>query len=200
MYGHQYTDDEKAFLKEFVPGHSHKEIQAAFTERFGWEITRVQVSSSIKRYGLNTGRTGRFEKGCTACNKGVPMSKEVYEKVSRTMFKPGNMPVNHRAVGSERVNVDGYIEIKVAEPNKWRLKHNIVWEQHHGSIPKGSVIVFLDSNKLNVDISNLKLISRSELLIMNRHKLFQADAELTEAAVNVAKVINAGNKAKKRKE
>ena len=197
---HMYTEDEKAFLKEFVPGHSYKEIQAAFTERFGWEITRTQVSSSIKRYGLNTGRTGRFEKGCTARNKGVPMPKEVYEKASKTMFKPGHMPINHRPIGSERVNKDGYMEIKVAEPRKWRLKHNVVWEQHNGTIPTGFVVIFLDGDKLNVDISNLKLISRSELLIMNRYNLFQNDVELTDAATNVAKVIDARNRAKKRKE
>lgn len=35
MYGHQYTVEEQKFMKEYVPGHSYKEIQKAFTEKFG---------------------------------------------------------------------------------------------------------------------------------------------------------------------
>lgn len=126
------------------------------------------------------------------------MSPEVYEKVKRTMFKKGNVPGNHRPVGSERVNVDGYIEIKVKEPSKWRLKHNVVWEQHHGKIPKGSVVIFLDRDKMNVSIDNLKMITRSELLTMIRHGLYGDSAETTEVGTNIAKLIDSTSKAKKR--
>ena len=33
MYGHRYTEEEKKFMTEYVPGHSYREIQKAFTER-----------------------------------------------------------------------------------------------------------------------------------------------------------------------
>ena len=29
------------------------------------------------------------------------------------MFKKGNVPANHRPIGSERITVDGFVEIKV---------------------------------------------------------------------------------------
>ena len=45
------------------------------------------------------------------------------------MFAKGNVPPNHRPVGSERISKDGYIEVKVAEPNKWRLKQRVVYEE-----------------------------------------------------------------------
>lgn len=35
MYGHRYTDEEKTFMQEYVPGHSYREIQKAFVDRFG---------------------------------------------------------------------------------------------------------------------------------------------------------------------
>ena len=61
-------------------------------------------------------------------------------------------------------------------------------------------IIFLDGNSQNVELSNLKLVSRKELLIMNRQKLFGATSELTEAGINIAKLYDAKYKAEKRKE
>lgn len=199
MYGRIYTDEEREFFEEYVPGHSYKEIQSAFTEKFGWDITIGQVNSYIGNHHLNTGRTGRFEKGQAAHNKGQKMPKEVYEKAKYTMFSKGHTPANHKPVGSERVNVDGYIEIKVEEPRKWRLKHNVIWEQHNGKIPKNCVVIFLDGDKSNVSVENLKLIKRSELLIMNRYNLYGPDAESTEVATNLAKLIDTTHKVKKEK-
>lgn len=51
------------------------------------------------------------------------MPANVYEKARKTMFRKGNIPANHKPIGYERINADGYIEVKVAEPNKFRLKH-----------------------------------------------------------------------------
>ena len=186
---HIYTDEEKEFFREFVPGHSYAEIREAFIEKFGWEIRHGQIKGHIKRYKLNTGRNGQFPKGHVPANKGQKMSKEMYERAKPTMFKKGQMPINHRSVGSERITVDGYIEIKVKEPRTWKLKHRVIWEQHYGPLPKNHAIIFLDGNKLNTDISNLKLISRRELLVMNRKNLFSEDAELTDAGSNLAKLI-----------
>lgn len=106
----------------------------------------------------------RFQKGHTPQNKGKKMSPELYAKCAPTMFKKGNTPGNHRPVGSERVNKDGYIEVKVAEPNKWKCKHRIIWERVHGSIPKGFNIQFIDGNPQNCVIENLYIISRAEQL------------------------------------
>lgn len=104
----------------------------------------------------------RFTKGHVPQNKGKKMSAEMYVKAAPTMFKKGNIPSNHREVGSERVNVDGYIEIKVAEPNKWKLKHRVLWEQVNGEIPAGMNIQFKNGNSQDVRIENLYLISKAD--------------------------------------
>lgn len=198
MRCHRYTDEEKEFLREFVDGHSHAEIRDAFENKFGWNITIGQVRSSIKRYGLKTGRTGYFQKGRVPHNKGKKMTEEVYEKAKHTMFKKGQLPQNYRPVGSERINVDGYKEIKVEDPRKWKLKHVFVWEQHNGKVPKGHVVIFLDGNTLNTDISNLALISRNELLTLNRNNLHGKSQEITKTGINLARLINKTNEIKKR--
>lgn len=102
--------------------------------------------------------------GHTPGNKGKKMSGEVYEKVRHTFFQKGHIPANHKPVGYERISRDGYVEVKVAEPNKFRLKHRVVWEEHFGPIPAGYNIQFRDKNRQNLDLDNLYLISRSEQL------------------------------------
>lgn len=199
MESRHYTEEEKQFFREYVYGHSHVEIRNEFIRRFGREITTTQVSASIKRYGLKTGRTGRFEKGQKAWNKDKKMSPELYAKCAPTMFKKGQTTHNHRPVGSERVDTDGYRLIKVEEPGKWDFVHKVVWREHNGEIPKDSVIIFLDKNKLNCDISNLKLIKRSELLMMNKKDLYSEDPALTELGTNLAKLLVERGHAKQRR-
>lgn len=152
----KYTDEEKAFMREFIPGHSHKEIRDEFERRFR-PIKCSQVAAYCKNNKIRTGHTGRFVKGQVPWSKG----KHITPKggMLRTMFKKGNRPHNWRPVGSERINVDGYIEIKIEEPNKWMLKHRWVWQQEHGEMPKGTMIIFKDGNKLNTDIGNLMMIT-----------------------------------------
>ncbi len=104
----------------------------------------------------------RFHKGHIPTNKGKKVSPEMYERMRATMFKKGRINENKREVGSERVNVYGYIEIKVAEPNRWMLKHRLIWEQHNGIIPEGCNVQFKNHNTLDCRIENLYLISKSE--------------------------------------
>ena len=122
------------------------------------KIQRVGYETSKKPSSIAT----RFQNGSVPLNKGKKVSPEVYSKIQPTMFKKGRTPVNHRDVGAERVNVYGYIEIKVAEPNSWRLKHRVIWEQVNGAIPKGFNVQFKNHNPLDCRIENLYLISKAE--------------------------------------
>ena len=131
----------------------------------------------------------RFKKGSVPPNKGKKMSPEVYEKVKETMFKKGNSPVNHREVGSERINVDGYIEIKVAEPNRWRLKHRIIWEQVNGEIPKGYNVQFKNHNTQDCRIENLYIISKAEQM-RTENSLMARYPEEVQEVIRLKGVVN----------
>lgn len=197
MYGHQYTAEERQFMTEYVPGHSYREIQKAFTEKFGWEISLGQVNSYIGNHHLNTGRTGRFQKGQEPPNKG---KKGICAAgCEKTWFKKGHIPANYRPVGSERVNKDGYIEVKVADPNKWRLKHRVVWEAVNGKISKGYIIIFRDNDKTNTDINNLMLIKQGTHAVLNHTGLCEYSGEFKETAVRIAELKTVSNEAKRRK-
>ena len=200
MYGHKYTDEEKAFMAEFVPGHSYSEIQTAFTAKFGWEISIGQVNAYIGNHHLNTGRTGCFEKGHVPANKGKQMPADVYEKAKNTMFKKGHVPHNYRPVGSERINKDGYVEVKVKDPKTWKLKHRLVWEDAYGKIPRDCIVIFRDGNKQNLDLDNLILIKKSVNAVLNHTGLGACPGEVKDTAVKLAELkIQTSNARKKRK-
>lgn len=196
MNGMKYTDEMRQFILDNYKGISNAELTERFNNKFGTKVSLGRMKSYKGNHGLNSGLTGRFEKGQKSHNKGKKMPAEVYEKAKHTMFQKGNIPQNHRLVGSERVNVDGYIEVKIQEPNKWELKHRIVWERVNGVIPKGTGIIFLDGNKLNCSIDNLRCVTRAELLYLNRYGLNNA-GEVTDTGILMAQLDAARNKRKK---
>ena len=185
---HKWTQEEIEYIKSICWKSYHADTAKKFNEHFNSDITASQIKSLIGRLKIKTGRTGYFSKGHIPHNKGKKMSPEVYEKAKATMFKKGNLPPNYRPVGSERTTVDGYREIKVADPNKWELKHRYIYEQHFGKIPKEDMVIFLDNDKTNLDINNLKCISRKEHLYMNENKFRFEDRDITYTAVNIAKL------------
>ena len=188
---HKWTNEEKEYLKSIVKNNSYKEITKKMNDRFNCDFSEGQIKGFTARNKLVTGRGGHFKKGSIPWNKGLsymPNNKE-------TRFQKGNIPHGHREVGSERIIRDGYIEIKVAEPNVWDLKHRAIYKEHYGEIPSGHNIIFADGNKMNFDIDNLIAVSKSEMLILNNNNLRFEDKELTKVGVNIAKVID---KAKKR--
>ena len=122
------------FLMEYIPGHEESEIREAFSKKFGIILSEGQIGNFKHTYKIKSGtKGGGFKKGMIPHNKGKRMPPEVYQKCGPTMFKKGNIPPNHREVGSERINRDGYIEVKIAEPRTWRSKQRIIWEKHYST-------------------------------------------------------------------
>lgn len=179
-----WSTEEKEYLKEIVSGKHHKEILELMNKKFEYNFTQDQIKSAINRYKLNTGFTGKFALGGTPANKGT---KGIC-KANKGSFKKGQKCTNRREVGSERVNIYGYTEIKIAEPGTWVLKHKLIWEEHNGPLKKGDVIIFGDGNKSNLDIKNLILVTNQQLLMLNRKKLIQNDADLTRTGIIIADI------------
>lgn len=173
-----WTRDEEELLQELWAGDElfAKDIAVIFSRpvlQIYQKAARMGIRRQVEVFAKKGGKVGsqsekakehQFPKGHTPANKGQKMPPETYSKVSRTMFPKGHTPKNHREIGSERTNVDGYIEIKVAEPNKWKLKHRIIWEDAYGPIEKGYNIQFKDGNPQNVTLENLYIISRRQQL------------------------------------
>jgi len=178
---HYYTPEQVVFITDHVVGRSRKEIKELFNAQFELKLGLNQITAFIKNRKLNTGLNGQFKPGHVPFNKGKSIGG--WEP---TQFKKGNRPANYKPVGTERVNGDDYVDIKIADPNKWRAKHLLVWEKANGPVPKGHVVIFGDRNRRNFELYNLILLSRKQLVIMNKNSLIQKDADLTRTGVLVA--------------
>lgn len=147
-------------------------------------------------------KPGEFKKGQKAFNKGLKqedyMSPEAIERTKATRFKKGQMPPNYRPVGSTRITVDGYMEIKTSDKPRWELYHKYIYEKEYGPIPKGHIIAHLDSDKLNNNLNNLIAISRGVHALMCNMGYYTTDPELTLLCIRYVESLRAVNNKKKK--
>lgn len=192
---HVYLPEQVTFLEEHVKGRSVEELREIFNEHFGVSYSYESIRAALKNRSLSSGYDTRFKKGVASYHppKGT-------HSAPSTEFKPGNIPVNHRPIGSERVTVDGYIEVKIAEPHRWRMKHVAVWEAARGPVPKGNVLIFADGNRLNPSLENLLLVTRGQLAVLNKRRLLQKDPKSNETALLVANLILSIGHAKRKQQ
>ena len=190
----KYSPKHIEFIRMNITGCHFVKLTDMFNKQFGMSLTVAAMISLADRHGLHNGidckvnkgyEPSQFKKGHVPFNKG---KKKYWIGGEETQFKKGNTPHNHKPVGAERVNGDDYIDIKIAEPNKWKGKHILAYEEINGPIPKGYNIIFGDGNNRNFDTSNLILVSKNQLLQLNRNKLIQKDADLTRIGVAIADI------------
>ena len=191
----KYAPEHIEFIATNIQGRSFKELTAMFNQHFLMDLKISTLTSLADRHDLHNGRDTRLNKGYapTQFKKGhVPANKgkKGVGGWEPTQFKAGNKPWNYQPVGSERTNGDGYVDVKVSDPNKWRGKHILTWEAANGPVPQGHVVIFGDGDKRNFGLANLLLVSRKQLVRLNQLKLIQNDADLTRAGVIIADIYN----------
>ena len=188
-----WTEAEKAFMYEYVPGHTRKEIHEEFCRRFE-PRSYNSVVAFMKNHKIRTGFDGRFKKGQTSHNKGKKMPPEQYAKCRKTMFSAGHRPVNTLPVGTELELSDGYVWVKVAEVDlakknvNWKQKQRLIWEQQNGPVPDGCRIIFKDGNRRNFDPGNLACVTNAELARLNRYHMIADDPEITDVGITFVKL------------
>jgi hypothetical protein len=108
---------------------------------------------------------GQFVKGMITWNKGM----KGFRPSPETEFKEGEL------VGEIHPSWKGGVQTPQNDcaylwdgSNKRKRRPKAVWEQHHGTLPEKMVIIHIDGDRYNDDISNLKAITRAELLKLNQ--------------------------------
>lgn len=151
-----YNEEVKAFVAENVNKYFNAELCKMLDEKF----------PELK---------GRFKPRALAmriCKWGLKRDKKAAAKlraeVSKGYWKAGIM---QNCVDSTKRDT-GYVRycnykgkkphLRVKTEKGWRLLHVVVWETHHGPVPRNQIIKFKDGNRLNCDIKNLELKSRQE--------------------------------------
>lgn len=190
MRGHkiQYSDKELAFVKAnstLARSETFRLFQKMFDRP---DVSKNNIKALCKRKRWFTGRDGQFQKGHDTY-KGGPGGPNV------TSFKAGNKPANLKPLYSERLSVDGYVEIKVPEvnpytgaPTRYRYKHRWVWEKHNPPIEKGSILRFIDGDRLNCSVDNLECISMGLNAILNKKQYSTLPEELQPVTRTLAEL------------
>lgn len=216
----QYPQEVRDFIRENATGRKTKELTNLVNERFGLNFSE-KAMSVYKSYHRLTRRSilpEKIQEYVKTNYKGVSYRK-LADDLNR-FFKTSytreqikgycryhglhNGVTTAKPVGYECFNARGYVEVKVrlkpSHPrgsDNYALKQHLVWEQAHGPIPAGSKIVFLDGDKANCDIENLRLATNAERGVMMQKGLYNTNPALTESGVLLAKVVVAAKEKKK---
>lgn len=197
-----WTPEQEAIVREHYADSPSGQLEQLLgglfnTRQIGHKAKRMGIrKSQAYREMLGCSETGRRIAGSSPWNKGTNFTAGGRSSLHR--FKTGSVPKNYRPVGSTRINVDGYVEIKIAEGKlQWRALHWENWKQHYGEYPpKGSALIFKDGNKQNCAIDNLELLTRKQL--MQRNSIQNYPEEIKEVIHLRAVITRKINDHKKR--
>jgi len=152
-----FAPEEDAFLRKNYPVMSSRELADAFVIRFGRRREEQELRLRCWYLGIRKKDEAAF-KSRSECQK------------------------HTKSLGSECVAANGYVKVKVSETGdsneRWKLKHREVWKQHHGEVPDGYVLVFLDGDKHNCDISNLACVPFNYLGYLSRFGISRSSSPL----------------------
>ncbi len=167
--------------------------------------------------GLKSGLTGRFEKGRESPYKGMTLQERGYspqaiEAMRPTQFRKGQRPWNEKPVGSKRIQGgEGRtpcVLVKAHDGRRTEGGHTmnyvtearLVYEQTHGPIPEGNVVVHLNGNPLDNRPENLKSVPIGHELTVNHHLggFIEGDEEANAVLLDAAALVCEGEKLRKR--
>ena len=181
-----FPREVQKFITAQNPGRTAVELTALVNSHFQTNYTLAQLKAFRKNHRLVSGLTGRFEKGHPNLNKG--RKGICFPGSEKGWFKKGQTPYNHLSVGTEIIDTQGYLKVKIAEPNVWKFRHIMEWEKAHGEVPAGCNIIFKDGNKLNCNPENLECVERAVHGIMNLHGLRFDSAILMDTGIAIARL------------
>ncbi len=145
------------------------EILYSLANRLGLHKSEKFLATSKSGRILRGGKLSvatQFKKGQVPANKGLRRPGYAPGRMAATQFKKGQRGNKWVPVGTERINADGYWSVKVAETKgydkSWKAKHRILWEDAHGPVPPGHIVVFKDGDQLNCVLANLELMTRAD--------------------------------------
>ena len=162
-------------------------LRRAFTEEqekwleINYPVMGTTVATEEFNKTFNTNRS--WDTIRTHCfHKGIRCNKETISAAGRKNAK------KYVPIGTITSDTQGYLHIKVRDSygkrtSNWELYHRWVWEKENGKVPDDCYLIFLDNDRKNCDISNLALIPKKFLTLMNVYELKSISKEITESAI-----------------
>lgn len=172
-----YTKEQLEFLQNNRKLMTASELTSAFNTQFSTHKTPGAIKRFCNKRQWYANSSGKFVKGYKPWNTGT----KGLMKANKTSFKQGdyNRKNEPKLIGYERKHgLSGYTFIKIANPNKWKLKQVYLWELKNGLLPKGFIVRFKDGDNTNFALENMEAIDRKLHLKLNLNGYKQADKEI----------------------
>lgn len=139
------------------------------------------------------GQSTRFSRGMIPWNKGLKGVSPGGRSID-TRFNVGCQSATWLPVGAERRR-KGYLMRKVADTGDkgidWKPVHVLAWEKENGPVPQGHCVLFLDGDRSNTALDNLVLISRAEIVRMNKQGYSSLPPGVKKSAIALVKLEQA---------
>ena len=133
------SDEQVSWITEQYQTYTAAILLNMFNEKYAHRLTMEQFKNVLAKHEIKSE---------------TKFTDKVGYEVNETAFKKGGIHPTAVPVGSELIE-GGYTRVKVAEPNVWKSKHIIVYEQHFGPVKKGEVVRFKYGNKRDFSPENL---------------------------------------------
>ena len=187
----RYPEEQQDFLRINAPVMSRKELTEQFNAKFGTNKTERAIKSYCNARGFNSSNDGRFKDGNRSWQTGLSKEEfkshytdESFSRLTNNMIEANKT----RKVGDEIVKRGlPYIVISddysVPQDDRIMLKRRYIWEQAHGKIPETHMILNLDGNPMNCELSNLACVPIKYRPLLNKNRWLGKSKDLTLAAV-----------------
>lgn len=170
-----WTDEESDWLRNNIAELSYKELTKTFNKKFERNLSVTAVEHKCARLGINHGKKTTFEKGKhNPCSMTLPIGAETIS-AGKVYVKVSDAPLSGGRLSGGRT--------RYAEGGNFVQKNRYIYEQHHGPIPKGYMIVSLVNDRNNFEPQNLYATTRAVNMMMCQNKWYTESRENTLTAI-----------------
>ena len=92
-------------------------------------------------------------------------------------------------IGTEYTKGDDMVLVKIGK-NKWEYKQRLIYKNYYNiELTDDDYVIFLDNDRNNFNIENLKCVSRRVSSILANQQLKSSNPEATNLGINIAELI-----------
>lgn len=158
----KYSKEFENKMKKLAPNKTLDELLKIAINKYNYVITKKMLMSYLSKRNI------KYK------NYNSKMVRKMGDKIP---------------IGTEYKKDDGMVLVKISS-NKWKYKQRLIYERYHNvKLKEDDYIIFLDQNRNNFNINNLKLVTRHESAILSNQKLFSKNPETTKTGIEIAKLI-----------
>ncbi|USD30919.1 HNH endonuclease [Pseudoalteromonas sp. SCSIO 43201] len=168
----QLSNDQVSWLDSQYQTHTASALLNMFNVRYKLTLTLVQFKNVLAKHGIKNS---------------AKLNKKVGYKVNKTAFKKGDPHCTAVPLGSERTE-NGYVLVKIKEPNVWQAKQRLVYEHHFGPLKEYEVVRFKDGDKRNFSPENLFKTTRKGHGFLSKYQLLSQPQQIQDSLLILTQV------------